>query len=268
MKWLVLLVVALSVWAAAILLLQRSVLFPRHAISPPPSPPEGGETWWLDTSAGRTEARFLPGVGADALHPGPLAVFTHGNGELIDFWIDGMDAYRRAGVSVLLPEYRGYGRSAGRPGQRALVQDASAFLDRALARPEVDPDRLIFHGRSLGGGVVCGLATRQAPAAMVLQSSFSSVTAMAWRTLLVPRFLVLDPFDNLGAVRRLEAPLLVIHGRHDEVIPFEHGQALAEAAPNGRLIAKECGHNDMPMGTGFWADVLGFLKEQGVVAGR
>ncbi len=265
MKWLTLAVVALLAWAGAILLLQRSVLFPRHAISPPGTPPEGGERWWIDTDAGRTEALFLPGHGTSADKPGPLVVFTHGNAELIDYWIDGMAPYRRAGVNVLLPEYRGYGRSDGRPSQRALASDASAFLERALARPEVDPERLVLHGRSLGGGVVCDLAKGHPPAAMVLQSTFESVASMAWQTLLVPRFLILDPMDNLAAARALNAPLLVIHGRHDEVIPFPHGQSLAAAARDGRLIEKDSGHNDMPMDSTYWNEVLGFLREQGVL---
>ena len=99
---------------------------------------------------------------------------------------------------------------------------------------------------------------------MVLQSTFSSLAAMAWRAMKVPRLLVRDPYDNARVVGDLEAPILVIHGRHDEVIPYTHGQALAQTASDGELITVECGHNDMPMGEAFWGEVLGFLREQSV----
>jgi fermentation-respiration switch protein FrsA (DUF1100 family) len=264
MKWLLLTLALLGSLSGVVLLLQRAIVFPIRAVPLPGAPPPGGETWWLETDVGAVEARFLPGLGASAEHPGPLVVFSHGNGELIDYWVADLAPYLQAGFNVLLPEYRGYGRSAGRPSQKGIVHDSLAFLDRALARPEVDPARLVFHGRSLGGGVACALAAVRPPTALVLQSTFSSLALMAWQSMRVPRLLVLDPFDNAGVVSRLDVPLLVVHGRHDEVIPYAQGQALAAAAPKGRLLTLECGHNDLPMDSVFWQEVLGFLDENGL----
>jgi fermentation-respiration switch protein FrsA (DUF1100 family) len=264
MKWLLLVVALLCSVVVAVLLLQRAIIFPIRAIPLPRAPPPGGETWWLETANGAVEARFLPGLRASAERPAPLVVFTHGNGELIDYWVADMAPYQQAGFNVLLPEYRGYGRSAGRPSQKGIVSDSLAFLSRAQARPEVDPDRLVFHGRSLGGGVACALAAVRAPSALVLQSTFSSLALMAWQSMGVPRLLVRDPFDNASVVSDLDVPLLVIHGRHDEVIPYAQGQALAAASRNGRLVTREYGHNDLPMDSGFWQEVLAFLGESGL----
>ena len=92
-------------------------------------------------------------------------------------------------VRVLLPEYRGYGRSAGSPSQRAITEDLIAFYDLLARRPEVDAQRVVFHGRSLGGGAVCDLARHRKPAAVILMSTFTSMKRMAPRYL-VPGFMV------------------------------------------------------------------------------
>ena len=264
MKWLLLVLVVLGGLASVILLIQRAIIFPIHAIPVPGASAPGGETWWVETKAGKVEARFLLGAGATSENPGPLVVFHHGNAELIDYWVADLDPYLQAGISVLLPEYRGYGRSAGSPSQNGIVEDSLAFLDRAVARPEVDPDQLIFHGRSIGGGVACALAAEYPPRALVLQSTFTSLAHMAWLTMGVPRLLIRDPFDNAAAVSQLDVPLLVIHGRQDEMIPYAQGQALAELSSQARLLTLESGHNDLRMNAEFWQNVLGFLAEVGI----
>src|SRR5690606_34255575 len=104
---------------------------------------------------GRVEAWLLPGDGVSAERPGPAVVFAHGNAELIDHWPGALARYRRLGVSVVLPEYRGYGRSAGRPSESAIRDDLRALHARLSSHPMVDVTRLVYHGRSLGGGAVC-----------------------------------------------------------------------------------------------------------------
>jgi hypothetical protein len=170
---------------------------------------------------------------------------------------------------VFLPEYRGYGRSAGAPSEAAIVEDFVEFHERLVARPDVDASRIVYHGRSLGGGAVCSLARVRPPAAMILQSTFESVPAVA-RRYLVPRFLVLDPFDNLEVVRSMDARLLVIHGRRDTTIPFAHGRTLSSAARNGRLVAYDAGHNDCPprgQVTEYWEEIRRFLVDAEIITG-
>lgn len=150
----------------------------------------------------------------------PLLVFTHGNAELIDNFADQFTIPRAAGYAVLLVEYPGY-------------------------------------GRSLGGGAACILATSRPVAALILESSFTSVRALG-RQLLVPGFLIRDPFDNLVALRSYRGPLLVLHGDRDEVIPVEHGRQLAAAVPVAEFAVLTCGHNDCPRS---WETIMTFLSK-------
>jgi fermentation-respiration switch protein FrsA (DUF1100 family) len=117
---------------------------------------------------------------------------------------------------------------------------------------------------SLGGGAVCDLALRRPSAALILMSCFTSVRAFAPRYL-APAFLIRDPFDNLSAVRRYPGPVLVIHGRRDEVVPFDHGQELYAAARKAQMFVCEAGHNDCPPDwEAFWEEVEAFLKTHAI----
>jgi len=249
-------------------LLQRRIVFPRHLVTPLPragADVPGLEKLWLDTDAGRVEAWYLPAHGASPTAPAPLVVFAHGNAELIDYWPETLEPYRRLGVSLLLPEYRGYGRSAGSPSEEAIVHDFEKFVTMLVRRPEVDAGRLIYHGRSLGGGVVCALAARRTPAALILQSTFTSLRAMAARFML-PGFLVADPFDNLSVVSRLDVPLLIVHGRQDDLIPFSHAEQLARAGRRVRFLPLDGDHNSCPPDWGeFFSHLAEWLRTEGLL---
>ena len=248
-------------------LMQRQVLFPRHLSGGPVAAQgEDVEVIWLDTPDGRVEAWFLPPQAESEAPAGPLPalLFAHGNAERIDLWADAFRSITRLGVGVLLVEYPGYGRSQGAPSQPSITRAMTAAHDHLIRRREVDPDRIVFLGRSVGAGAVCSLAAKRPPAALVLMSAFKSTRAMAYR-FLAPRFLIRDPFDNLAAVRAYPGPVLVIHGRRDEIIPYAHGVALSRAAARGRLITYDAGHNDCPPDwERFCSDLMGFLGETGI----
>ncbi|NOY89903.1 MAG: alpha/beta hydrolase [Deltaproteobacteria bacterium] len=229
------------------------------------------ERWRLDTDEGVVEALYLRAEDASAEHPAPAVIFLHGNGEVVEQWVEPLEGYRRLGVSVLIPEYRGYGGSAGHPSEDAIVADAVAFRDRLAALPEVDAERIVYHGRSLGGGVAGALAARRPPAALVLMSTFSSLDEMASRYL-VPRFvakaLLGDHYRTLDVVRERRFPTLVIHGDRDGVVPYAQGQALAEAA-DARLVTYRAGHNDCPPDWPvLFLELQRFLRQAGVLPGE
>ena len=248
---------------------QRKILFPRHLAAPLVTAGqgvEGLERWWLDTPEGRVEAWWIPAAGASPEDPRPAVIFCHGNAELIDYWPEELSGYRRLGIGLLLPEYRGYGRSAGSPSQEAITADLVAFHDRLAALPEVDAKRIVHHGRSIGGGAACALSAERKPKALILQSTFTSIRSMAARYL-VPGFLVKDPLDNLAVVRGYTGPVLIIHGRQDDLIPFAHAEELAAAAKDGKLIEYACDHNTCPPDPDrYWRDLEAFLKRAGILA--
>ncbi|MGD9289583.1 MAG: alpha/beta hydrolase, partial [Desulfobacterales bacterium] len=181
------------------------------------------------------------------------------------FWPDTLGGFARLGVALLLVEYPGYGSSAGSPSQNSITRVFVAAYDDLASRDDIDASRIVFFGRSLGGGAVCALARQRDAVALILMSTFTGVRPLAKR-FLVPRFLVRDPFDNLAVVRNYPGPILVIHGRHDEVIPFSHGTELYRASQRGKMIAYDAGHNDCPPDWNiFWQDIASFLREIGII---
>lgn len=241
---------------------QRSLIFPRQFARIRPQALDGlehVEHVFLPIEGGSVEALYLPAPGASAGNPSPALIFAHGNAETIDDWGWPLERYRDMGVSVLIPEFRGYGRAGGSPSQEAIVDDYVRFYDGLVARPEIDPHRIYFHGRSLGGGVICALAARRKPAALILQSTFARMADLAHRRLL-PGFLLRDPFDSLSVVERLDVPLYIAHGTRDFVIPFVEGEALARGAQHAEFHPLACTHADCPPDwDGFMADVGRFL---------
>lgn len=254
-------------WLVGACFVQRRILFPSFAVRAPNA--EAGvlpalERLWLETDEGRVEWWFYAHPDASAEDPAPLVLMAHGNGELIDFQRAEVQNYRDLGFHVVLCEYRGYGRSEGSPSQRAILEDHGRVLDLVLARAEVDATRLLFHGRSLGTGVVCGLLERFEPLGLVLTSPFTSV-ADIMRGFLVPRALVFDPFDNEAALRASTVPVLIIHGERDRTVPYSHGVALAELRDSIELMSlPDAGHNDLPMGSAeIWDRIEGLARAVG-----
>jgi fermentation-respiration switch protein FrsA (DUF1100 family) len=249
--------------------LEEWFLFPRHLLgSPRPAPHavEGLEPIAIESSEGTVEAWFLPALGgARASGRGPVVIFAHGNGEFIDEWPDVLEPYRWMGVGVLLPEYRGYGRSAGTPSEAAIRDDFEAFYDKIVSRDDVDASKVVLHGRSLGGGAVCGLARSRPAAGLILECTFTSVADVA-RSWLIPSALISNRFDNLSVVRSFAHPILILHGRRDHVVPYSHAIALEQAARTARLVSFDSDHNDLERSmAGFWVEIQRYLQSIGVL---
>lgn len=240
---------AYAVYCAVLYGQQRRVLFPGAGIHPTPVPrlPPGVRAISIETPTGSVEAWFR----APASMPGPVVIFAHGNAELIDDGADLVAGFSALGIGTLLVEYPGYGRSEGSPSLTSLEQAYDRAYDWLVAQPETDSAKIVAMGRSIGTGVAARLATRRAVAALILQSPFTRISDFA-TGLGVPPFLVRDRFDNLDAVARYDGPVLVLHGRFDDVVPFAHGAAVVRASPRASLVPLDCAHNDCPRDAAAW----------------
>ena len=253
----VVVLLAAALYFGVVLGLQRPLTYPRPPLpAAPPALPAGARQVWLGPNRDWEAWLLPPATGA---RPFPLLIYTHGNGELIDHWVAPFAAMTDAGVAVLLVEYPGYGRSGGRPSHDSITAAIVAAFDFASGRPDIDPGRIAAYGRSLGGAAVCELAAARPVAALILESTFTSMAdLMPW---FVPRALVLDPFDSLAVIVAGAPPALVMHGVRDRVIPYAHGETLARAAGT-EPVPLPCGHNGCPRQ---WPLILDFLRRHALV---
>ena len=222
------------------------------------------EDVYLTTSDGvRIHGWFVPGSGETTL------LWFHGNGGNISHRADNIAGLnKRLGVGILIIDYRGYGLSEGSPDEQGTYLDAEAAVAHALSRPDVDPERVVLFGRSLGCAVAAEMAVRHDVYAVVLESPFTSVPAMARRAYpFLPGLGLLtgNMYDTLGKTARIRAPIMVLHGDSDEIVPFEMGREVFEAAPEPKRFYRisGAGHNDTyAVGGAPYLDALGsFLVE-------
>jgi uncharacterized protein len=177
-----------------------------------------------------------------------------------------------AGFDVLLFDYRGYGRSTGRPSEEGTYRDARAALACLLDQPGVDPARVLYLGESIGGAVALDLALERPPAGLVLLSAFTGVRDLGrLHYPFVPPALVPDAYPALRRIAELHAPLLVLHGDRDDIVPLSQGNALFEAAPGSKRmhVFPGASHNDLvPLAGAELARVIAsWVRERGTATG-
>ena len=188
--------------------------------------------WWIEPSS--------PSAGH--------VLLCHGNGGNIGDRVLQARLLAEAGLGGLLFDYRGYGRSSGRPTEAGTYRDARAALGALLEETGGAASEIIYLGESLGGAVALELALEEPPRGLILQSAFTSVREMArLHYPFIPRGIVPDAYPSLSLIPGLRAPLLVLHGERDEVVPAAHGEALFAAAPDPKRlhVFPGLGHNDL-----------------------
>jgi len=224
---------------------QRWILYPGTTLDPRGlALPPHVQIIDAEHEQGKTHGLFIPGPASADNRPAPLVVFCHGNFELAEDNVSWMHPYTQRGFSVLIIEYRGYGSSDGTPTQQNIVSDANSMLQQIIDRGDAAPDRMLFHGRSLGGGVACAIAQKHEPTAVVLESTFNSIKRMGRRFGALP-FLVRDPYDTLGFLKSFDGPVLILHGEADQVIPVAHARRNHAAAKQSTLHTfPDKNHND------------------------
>jgi abhydrolase domain-containing protein 17 len=180
--------------------------------------------------------------------PNPAARYTilysHGNAEDLGYVAPQLQQLHDAGFAVLGYDYRGYGTSTGGPPTtRKATEDAAAAYDYAVRVLGIPPERIVLFGFSVGSGPTMELAALRPVAGVILQSPFKS----AFTVVTVVPILPFDRFPNLKHIRQLRAPVLIIHGTRDAIIPFRHGIQLYDAAPGPKqhLWVEGADHNDV-----------------------
>lgn len=188
----------------------------------------------LDAAASEVGAEPLDLVASDGVHlygwhlqstGERVVLYLHGNGERVSDYAPLYRMLLREGWDVVVVAYRGYpGSDPVPPSQAGLARDAEAAWQWVIGPGGYAPDHVVIHGRSLGGGVACQLVEGPAnPAALVLESTFESVRALAKRTAPIwpVDWLLRNPFDSIELAPRLGVPVLVMHSRDDQVIPLD-----------------------------------------------
>jgi hypothetical protein len=224
---------------------QGAFVFPVPEGANAADPANGFEAVTIPTPDGEQLNAFYHPPGEQ----GASILVFHGNAETAANQLSRGSALAAAGYGVLLAEYRGYGGSTGTPSEEGVIIDGLASYDYLAAETE-GPIGILAH--SLGTGAAIPVAAARDPFAVVLESPFTSLLAIArYRVGLMPPFdfLLRYPFRNEARIGEVRAPILIIHGTEDKVIPFEEGEKLATLAPKGTAFIKieGAGHNDLAL---------------------
>ena len=194
----------------------------------------------------------------------PVIAYFHGNGGHIGYRAERLLRFAREGFGVLMPEYRGYGGNPGTPTEAGFYADGRATL-AFLDREGVAANRLVLYGESLGSGVAVALAVQHEIAALILEAPPTSVAEIAQCHFpYVPASrMVVDRFDSLSRIGKVKAPILVLHGERDRVVPVRYGRALFDAAPEPKenWFAPAAGHENLAR-YGSLDVVVGFIDRR------
>jgi hypothetical protein len=202
------------------------------------------DVWFTTLDKVRLNAWYLPNRASER-----VLLWFHGNAENIGYGLEHLMFYSRLAVNVLALDYRGYGKSEGSPDEAGVYRDANAAYDYLIRQRRIQPKNIVVFGHSLGGAVAIDLASRRECGGLIVQSSFTSAKDMARRMFRIPLFEYLpkSQFDSLAKIRLVRAPILIIHGTADKVVPFSMGQRLFGAAPEPKFFfpVKDAGHNNL-----------------------
>ena len=170
-------------------------------------------------------------------------LFSHGNAEDIGSALPTLEKLKTMGFSVFAYDYQGYGTSSGKPSEENAYNDAEAAYNYLIEKQNVPADRIITYGCSLGGAVAVDLAQKRPLGGLIIEGSFITAYRVVTKIPLFP----FDKFKSISKIKQVRCPVLIIHGKRDEVIPFSHGEQLFLKAnePKASFWVEEAGHNNL-----------------------
>jgi len=239
------------------------IFFPEPLISgTPQSVGLAFEDVYVTTSDGtRINGWYVPAAGSTT-----TLLWFHGNaGNLSDRVHQLRQLHDQLGVNVFMIDYREYGRSEGEVSEAGTYRDAEAALAFLRGRPQSSGARIVYYGQSLGSAVAVELARRAPPDGLILEAPLLSIQEMA--KVVMPYLpvgaLISTKYDSLSKIGSIHAPLLILHGDRDEVVPYTHGRRLFDAANEPKRFYTIVGahHNDTYMmgGEGYYTALREFL---------
>ncbi|TXI19151.1 MAG: alpha/beta hydrolase [Nitrosomonas sp.] len=242
-----LLALFVAVYVAIVLLLyfgqSRLVYFPLQSISQTPA---GFGLDYTSVSIATSDGETLHGWWVPVADAKGTVLFFHGNAGNISHRLDYLPMFKRLGYNTLLLDYRGYGQSSGIPTESGTYLDAQAAWQYVTEVQGITPEQIVLYGESLGGAVAAWLATHEKPSLLVLASTFTSVYDLAEELypFLPVRWITRFQYNTLEALRSVACPVFIAHSPQDEIIPFDHGQRLYQAASEPKqFLMLEGGHN-------------------------
>lgn len=266
---LLLVVVVYSILAWTLYFMQPSFLYRpiREILYDPGDMDLAFEKVILHTADGLSLAGwYVPARGARY-----TVLFCHGNSGNISHRLDTVNLWNELGFNILVFDYRGYGQSQGKPSENGTYLDAQAAWDWLLKSKHTRPEQIIIHGRSLGGAIAANLATQTEPAGLITESTFTSYEDIGKKfyPYLPVHWFASFRYRTIDAVRQADCPVLVVHSRNDELVPFEFGQRLFEAASEPKQFVEIDGsHNDgfLFSGTTYRQGLLNWVSSLGHAA--
>ncbi|MGB2600654.1 MAG: alpha/beta hydrolase [Candidatus Omnitrophota bacterium] len=210
-------------------------------------------------------AWFIPASGSAR---GTILI-CHGNAGNISHRLHIIRIFHDMGLNVFIFDYRGYGKSHGRPSEKGMYLDAGGAYNYLINREDIDKNAIIVYGQSIGGAVAVDLASNTEPKLLITNSAFTSTRDMAKEIypFLPAKLFITQEFDAYSKVDSIHIPKLIIHSTEDEIVPFTHGEKLFEnAAQPKEFHAMRGGHNEAVFDyeAEFIAGVDNFLRKNGI----
>lgn len=266
----ILLVIALSLISFKIffiLLEQKSLYHPYKEI---PETPKNLGIAFEDVNFETADGQLLNGWFVPVKDAKVTILYCHGNAGNIYHRLHKVKFFHEMGVNFFIFDYRGYGKSTGKPSEKGLYKDAQAAYDYLVSRNDVDKNMIVAYGKSLGGPIAADLCVNRQARALILEGSFASVTLRAQQLypFLPMGFLITQKYDTMAKVKNLRIPKLIAHGKKDEVISFHNGEILfATALEPKQFLPFDGGHNDdeYVISSVYKDELLEFLKRNAIL---
>ncbi len=245
MKMLLVIIVALIIFKIYFIFLEQKSLY--HPDKDIPQTPDNLGIIYEEVNFKTSDGKLLNGWFIPAKNAKVTVLYCHGNAGNIYHRLHKVKFFYDMGVNFFIFDYRGYGKSSGNPSEKGLYKDAQAAYDYIISRSDVDRNKIVVYGKSLGGPVAADLCLHRKASALILEGSFASVALRAQQLypFLPMKLLITQKYNTMAKVKNMRIPKLIVHGRQDEVISFRHGEMLFNAAAQlKQFLPFDGGHND------------------------